>query len=85
MKDLKAVFFVKDFAGNRDNNETTSADGVKHGRKITITFQDGEDLSGATEAYSPQKLGFFMFPLNPNGNNLRIFVVNKNVRALKMK
>jgi hypothetical protein len=34
MKDLKAVFFVKDFAGNRDNNETTSADGVKHGRKI---------------------------------------------------
>lgn len=84
MKDLKAVFFVKDFVGNRDYRETPGPDGVKHGRKILVTFKDGEELSGATEAYSPQKLGFFMFPLDPNSNNLRIFVVNKNVRQVKI-
>jgi hypothetical protein len=85
MKDLKAVFFVKDFVGKRDYNEVTSAGGVKHGRKVEITFQDGEELFGATDAYNPQKLGFFMFPLDPNSNNFRIFVVNKNIRRIKMK
>ena len=84
MKDLKAVFFVKDFVGNRDYKETPSTDGVKHGRKAVVTFKDGEELSGATEAYNPQKLGFFMFPLDPSSNNLRIFVVNKNVRQVNI-
>jgi len=85
LKDLKAVFFVNDFLGNRDYKETARTDGVKYGRKITVTFQDGEELSGATEAYNPQKLGFFMFPLDPNSNNLRIFVVSKNVSQVRMK
>lgn len=85
MRDLKAVFFVRDFEGDRDYKELPSADAVKHGRKVTVIFQDGEEVSGATEAYNPQKLGFFMFPLDPKGNNLRIFVVNKNVREIKMK
>jgi hypothetical protein len=84
MKDLKAVFFVKDFVGNRDYKEAPSTNGVKHGRKAVVTFKDGEELSGATEAYNPQKLGFFMFPLDPSSNNLRIFVVNKNVRQVNI-
>ena len=84
MKDLKAIFFVKDFAGNPDYQEAPSVDGHKHGRKVVVTFKDGEQLSGTTEAYNPQKLGFFMFPLTENSNNLRIFVINKNVRQVKM-
>jgi len=84
MKDLKAIFFVKDFAGNPDYNESPSIDGPKHGRKVVVTFKDGEQLSGATDAYNPQKLGFFMFPLGENSNNLRIFVINRNARQVKM-
>jgi hypothetical protein len=84
MKDLKAIFFVKDFAGKPDYNETPSGDGPKHGRKVVVTFKDGEQLSGATEAYNSQKLGFFMFPLGENSNNLRVFVINRNVRQVKM-
>ena len=84
MKDLKAIFFVKDFAGNPDYNESPSGDGPKHGRKVVVTFKDGEQLSGATEAYNPQKLGFFMFPLRENSNNLRVFVINRNARQVKM-
>jgi hypothetical protein len=84
MKDLKAIFFVKDFAGNPDHHETPSGDEPKHGRKVVVTFKDGEQLSGATEAYNPQKLGFFLFPLAENSNNLRVFVINKNVHQVKM-
>ncbi|HET7106896.1 MAG TPA: hypothetical protein VFI38_08805 [Candidatus Acidoferrum sp.] len=84
MKDLKAIFFVKDFAGNPEYTNSSSVNAPKHGRKVVVTFRDGEEITGATEAYNPQKLGFFMFPHDENGNNLRVFVVNKNVRQVKL-
>lgn len=84
MNDLKAIFFVKDFEGRADYVEPPNADAPKRGRKVVVTFGDGETLSGATEAYNAQKLGFFMFPLAEASNNLRIFVINKNVRSVKM-
>jgi uncharacterized protein DUF6982 len=84
MKDLKAVFFVRDFAGNPKNSEAAGDIRAKRGRKIVVTFKDGEELAGSTEAYNAQKLGFFMFPLAENSNNLRIFVINRNVRQVKM-
>ena len=84
MKDLKAIFFVKDFAGNPEYATSPGGDAPKHGRKVLVTFLDGEELSGATEGYNPQKLGFFLFPHDQNGNNLRVFVVNKNARRVKM-
>lgn len=85
LKDLKAIFFVRDFTGNPEYNETPSDDAPLHGRKVVVAFKDGEELSGATEAYNSQKLGFFMFPLGKNSNNLRIFVINKNIRQVKIK
>jgi uncharacterized protein DUF6982 len=84
IKDLKAIFFVKDFAGNPRHKEAPTDDVPKHGRKIVVTFKDGETLSGMTQAYNPQKLGFFMFPLDKNSNNLRVFIITRNVRQVKM-
>lgn len=84
MKDLKAIFFVKDFAGNPEYTNTSGADAPKRGRRVVVTFTDGEVLAGATEAYNPQKPGFFVFPHDEKGNNLRVFVVNRNVRQVKM-
>jgi uncharacterized protein DUF6982 len=84
MKDLKAVFFVKDFAGDPDYRKAPEGDAPKRGRRVTVTFRDGEELSGATETYNPQKLGFFVFPYDDGGNNLRVFVVNSNVRKVKV-
>jgi hypothetical protein len=84
MRDLKAIFFVKDFSGNPEAKEIAGGDAPRHGRKIVVTFMDGEELSGMTEGYNAQKLGFFMFPVAANSNNLRIFVINKNVRQVKM-
>ena len=56
---------------------------LKRGRKIEAAFSDGETLVGATEAYHPQKSGFFMFLADPKSNNTRVFVVNKNLRHIK--
>lgn len=84
IRDLKAVFFVKDFSGHPDYAEKTESGAPTHGRKIEVVFRDGEKISGTTEAYNPQKLGFFIVPFDPNSNNLRIFVVNKNAHQVKM-
>lgn len=83
MKHLKAVYFVKDFSGNRDYKESPVEGPPKHGRKIEVTFGDGEKVFGTTDAYNPEKLGFFVFPVDPKTNSLRIFVVNKNVGQIK--
>jgi hypothetical protein len=84
LNDLKAIFFVKNFEGDASYNETRTAEAPKHRRKLTVTFGDGEELPGTTEAYNKEKLGFFMFPVDEKSNNLRIFVINKNVRNVKL-
>ena len=84
IKDLKAIFFVKDFKGNAGDPESVPAELPQHGRKIEVIFKDGEKLAGTTEGYNPQKLGFFVFPTDVRSNNLRVFVVNQNVRQVKM-
>jgi len=83
MKDLKAVFFVRDFNGNRGYQESQAVEGQRHGRRLEVTFQDDEKLVGTSEAYNPQKLGFFLFPADGKSNNSRIFIVNKNVQKVK--
>jgi hypothetical protein len=84
MKDLKAVFFVKDFAGHPEYQEDRLAESPMHGRKIEVSFRDGEKILGKTEGYNPQKPGFFMFPGDPKSNNERIFVVSRNAQQIKL-
>ncbi len=83
LKDVKAVFFVREFGGNPNYQESSAIDAARHGRRMEVTFSDGEKVLGTTEAYNPQKLGFFLFPADPKSNNLRIFVVNRNVKQVK--
>jgi hypothetical protein len=87
IKDLKAVFIVRDFAGNPEYHERKDfeAGGKTIGTKIEVTFQDGEVLVGSTMGYDLKRQGFFVFPADPQSNNLRAFVVSaaiKNVRQL---
>jgi len=84
MAELKAVFFVKEFAGDPKYNEVIPAEMHRHGRKVEVTFSDGEKRFGVTEAYNRQKPGFFLFPADPKSNNDHIFVVNKNVKDVKL-
>jgi uncharacterized protein DUF6982 len=83
MKDLKAIFFARDFAGNSEYQESQALTPQNQGRKAEVTFRDGEKLVGTTDAYNPQKIGFFIVPADPRSNNLRVFVITKNANQIR--
>ena len=81
---LKAVFFVHDFAGNPAHCPAPDADNVSaRGRRITVTFVDGEVLRGATLGYNQNAPGFFVSPLDTTSNNARIFVLAGAIRHVQ--
>jgi len=85
LKELKAIFFVKDFAGNYLYNERKEyVEGEKpSGRKMEVTFKDGEVLIGSTLGYDPSRPGFFIFPADPKCNNIRVFAVTNAVKKVR--
>jgi len=85
VKDLKAVFFVKDFDGNPayDERRRFSEGDKAQGRKMEILFKDGEKLVGATLGYEPNRPGFFINPVDGKSNNIRVFVVQSSVEKLR--
>jgi hypothetical protein len=85
LKELKAIFFVKDFAGNYMYNERKEyIQGEKpSGRKMEVTFKDGEVLVGTTLGYDPSRPGFFIFPADPKSNNIRVFAVTTAVKKVR--
>jgi len=83
MKDLKAIFFARDFVGNSEYKESQTLTSQSQGRKAEVTFRDGEKLVGTTDAYNPQKIGFFLVPADPRSNNLRVFVITKNATQIR--
>jgi hypothetical protein len=84
LKDLKAVFFVWEFTGNPEYYDSLRAAAPKGGFTLEVTFTDGEKIVGRSEGYSSQPIGFFMFPTDPKGNNIRIFVVTRNTRQVRL-
>ena len=85
LKDLKAVFFVRDFLGNPESKEPRKIpDRLKvFGQKVEITFKDREVLVGSILGYEPRERGFFFFPTNPHSNNIMIFAVSEAVREIR--
>jgi len=85
LRDLKAVFFVRDFAGRPDYDERKiySSEERPSGRIVEVTFNDGEVLVGSTLGYDPKRPGFFVFPADPNSNNARVFALSKAVRLVR--
>ena len=85
VKELKGLFFVRDFAGDpKYKEQKIFPDGVKiFGRKVEVTFKDGEVMIGSTLGYDPQRPGFFLFPSDSHCNNLRVFVVSQAVSKVQ--
>jgi len=75
IEDLKAVFFVKDFEGNKSHQKSYDDSIAGGGKKIKVRFFDGETVVGYTLGYSPDRHGFFLTPADLQGNNERIFIV----------
>ncbi len=72
---LKAIFFVKDHEGDKNYIKSYNETVPGGGRKIKVTFFDGECITGYTHGYSSDRHGFFITPADLKDNNSRIFVV----------
>jgi hypothetical protein len=80
---LKAVFFVRDFAGNPGYVECHEMAEPPHGRRIEVTLNDEEVIVGTTLNYRSGGQGFFVTPIDPLANNIRVFVVAQSVRQVR--
>jgi len=85
VRELKAVFFVRDFTGNfqYDERKNYLEEEKPSGRKIEVTFKDGEVMVGTTLGYDPSRPGFFLFPADPKSNNIRVFAVSTAVKKVR--
>jgi len=72
---LKAIYFVKSFGGNKDYQDKNDIERVGLGKKIRVSFKDGETLVGYTQGYSANRSLFIVFPCDPDNNNEKVFVV----------
>ncbi|MEJ2697767.1 MAG: hypothetical protein P8013_14105 [Candidatus Sulfobium sp.] len=84
IEDLKGLFFVRDFEGHPSYEERKQflEDDRPIGRKVEVTFKDGEVIVGTTMGYDPLRAGFFLYPADSGSNNLRVFAVNAAVRQV---
>jgi len=83
LDELKALFWVKDYLGNR-HFVARRAFGAQAAaaRKAVVTFEDGEEIWGTLEG-GEYPAGFFLVPADPGDNNLRVFVVRSALRELR--
>jgi hypothetical protein len=84
VRDLKALFFVRDLVGNParyDGQEFPSGDAAA-GRHVEVRFRDGEVMIGTADSPTTDALGFFLVPADSESNNLRVYVVAAATRAV---
>jgi len=84
-KDLKALFFVKDLAGNPKHVRRNEFDPAHPpaGRKIRVQFKDGEELVGTTTGYQRGRPGFFLVPADTDSDTERCYIVVAATREIR--
>ncbi len=87
LKNLKAVFIVRDFKGNPEHQQGQrfSKETRIRGQKVEVTFFDGETLVGSTlgPGSGVKRKGFFFFPADEHGNILRAFLFFSAIREVR--
>ena len=78
LRDLKALFFTKipGQPANKRSSHYPSVDPVTGGKRLAVCFKDGEKMTGYALSYRPEKIGFFLFPDDPDSQHEKIFVLN---------
>jgi hypothetical protein len=85
LQDMKAMFYVRDYIGNRHFSASRQHSGdVKPARKVILRFRDGEELWGALEDLSDEGEGFFFYPTDKEDNNIRIFVIRSSLGGMEI-
>ena len=83
LNQLKALFFVRDFDGDPSYKEQKTFVDPPQGRKLEVTFEDGEVLVGSTLSYRNEGHGFVVHPADRGTNNIRVFVSSVAVRHVR--
>lgn len=87
LADLKALFFVKDLTGDparNDGQKPVLGDPRLLGAKrVAVTFTDGEMIVGLTTRFPPITDFFFLVPVDPKSNNVRVLVNRADVVAMR--
>ena len=83
VEELKAIFWVKDFQGNKNHKDKFNFDLDIGGRKTRVRFFDGELTVGHTIGYSSNQPGFFMVPLDTTSNNKGVFVIKSATEIIE--
>ncbi len=85
ISDLKAIFFVKSFHGDRYRLKSNEL--AKHALrktvklKVKVTFRDTEVLYGTASCYSKKK-NFFLTPTDTSNNNDMVYVVGDSTLSV---
>ncbi|HEV8150204.1 MAG TPA: hypothetical protein VGP61_08485 [Gemmatimonadales bacterium] len=83
---LKALFFVKTLDGRPEYHEVKSPlpgdPRLIGARLVRIRFQDGEELVGLMNRFPPIAPFFFVLPVDPASNNIRILVNRSEVKEV---
>ena len=77
LQGLKAICFVKDFAGNPLYDERSNFEKEQkiQGRRMQVTFRDGEKILGFAIRNDVSRPGFYLFPADLKSNNFGVFVI----------
>jgi hypothetical protein len=75
---VKALFFVRSLEGDPKHTDVhdinPSDPRLRGSTAMTITFKDGEQLTGLTNHFPPTRPFFFVMPIDTGANNLRVLV-----------
>lgn len=81
---VKAVFFVKSLDGNRLYAEQKDfANANQFGQKTIVVFRDKEEMSGYTLIGHADQPEFFLYPVDPKSNNLKVLVIRDSVVEIR--
>ena len=85
MADMKAMFWVRDYLGNRDFVARRDFNPAKkpQGKPAVVTFEDGETIWGMVTEDDAAAPGFFFVPADEADNNIKIFVVRTSLKELR--
>jgi len=75
---LKALFFVRTLEGDWSRGESLQLDPADSRARssfpVAMRFPDGETIVGLTIRYPPNRPYFWVVPVDPGSNNIRILV-----------
>jgi Family of unknown function (DUF6982) len=88
IENTKAVFYVKDFHGDREHKSLRFYNGapIVHGVWVRLEFSDGEIMEGLVQntirfLVDP---AFFILPTDPYSNNRLVYVVKSWLRECRI-